>query len=175
MGLDITAYAHLTLCDPQIEEDDEGIAADEAYERGLFRVYVDDVFAERLGSLESGKWYEPGGRYHQFRAGSYHGYNAWRDELCQRAHSVPPSTIWTAREDYVGTPFYELIDFSDCEGCIGPEVSRKLSLDFVANRSRVFAWADWKSKDDEEWFETLYDEWSLAFAMAAINGCVQFH
>jgi hypothetical protein len=64
-------------------------------------------------------------------------------------------------------PFYELINFSDCEGIIGPEVSTKLYNDFV--KFEVVA------KNEEEYFYRKYKDWMKAFKVASNKGVVSFH
>jgi len=41
-----------------------------------------------------------------------------------------------------GAPFVELVNFSDCEGCIGPVVAAKLLRDFVEFDDRAKAIVD---------------------------------
>lgn len=81
---------------------------------------------------------------------------------------VPPQVVWQNPMGYAGRPFYELIDFSDCEGVIGPEVSAKLAKDF----------ADWdeqakRTLDDYDY--EMYSNWHKAFKIASDGGAVIFH
>ena len=103
-----------------------------------------------------------------FRAGSYSGYNRWREELCQFALKVEPSEVWNNLEKYEGAPFVELINFSDCEGVIGPVVSTKLAADFKLR------WTDFSAEADE-WNASKYNDWMSAFELASDNGFVDFH
>lgn len=148
------------------------------------RVYANNDFPGRADGLEDRGVYSA--EYSMgFRAGSYRGYNAWREELAKLAgySAVPVDRYNTGkvemRHDYgawqaESGPFLELIEFSDCEGTIGSTVSAKLAKDF----------ADWderaKQHDDasQNWhgrFYSLYQQWRTAFEMAANGGAVDFH
>jgi len=112
-----------------------------------------------------------------FRAGSYSGYNWWREQLCQLALDVPPDDVWGDPEHYAGKPFVELINFSDCEGCIGPITAAKLAVDFREYGPRVRTRAATQITDTEErsYFLDSYADWQRAFEVAAHDGFVIFH
>jgi len=114
---------------------------------------------------------------HGFRAGSYSGYNMWRTHLCQIALDVPPDDVWEDPEAYDGMPFVELINFSDCEGCIGPKTSAKLAADFrqYGGRLREIAPKQITSDEDRGYFFESYDDWQRAFELASRDGFVIFH
>ena len=114
-----------------------------------------------------------------FRAGSYSGYNHWREKLAEIAGypSIETDRFGSglkemrhdagAREAGSG-PFYELIWFSDCEGIIGPITSAKLARDFADFQAKADA------VEDDYWREK-YGKWRQAFEMAAEEGAVDFH
>ena len=118
MGLDITSYSNLK----------KGKETRESIYIGKGPTHV-----ARHEYTEG--WYEPTleTEGHHFRAGSYGGYNQFRAHLCAAIHGVECEEFWT-NEDYEGTPFYELIDFSDCEGVIGVEESKKLHYEFKLHK-----------------------------------------
>jgi hypothetical protein len=163
MGLDITAYEAIKPWPHPIEDEDD------FDENDALRVYTDSSFRTRLGSLTEG-WYQSLGETHGFRAGSYSGYNRWRETLCDFALGVEPGFVWSRQIEYAGLPFYELINFSDCVGTLGPEVCAKLARDFADHRDTM---AEASEGDETFWF--LYGEWDKAFALAANGGCVVFH
>ena len=69
----------------------------------------------------------------------------------------------------VDIPFVELLNFSDCEGFIGPKTSAKLHADFLE-------W-DKKAKNfdsQNSYFYETYKEWTEAFKVASDGGCVIF-
>lgn len=177
MGLDITCYSGLAFALP-----DQGVDAlgDPLYDDGFFSLYLNRDFpghhdglpVQRLNQKRivcSGYDQRDG-----FRAGSYGGYGQWREQLAALAgyakstfDGESPSHFYGACEAFFG-PFHELINFSDCEGTIGPVISAKLALDFAAFQARADAHPD-------ERFRLLYQQWRRAFDMAAIGGAVQFH
>lgn len=113
----------------------------------------------------------------EFRAGSYSGYNWWREQLCELALECEPSEVWEDPEVYEGQPFVELINFSDAEGAIGPKTSAKLAADFRAHEPRVAAWAEEHivEGDNRAYFIELFGEWKRAFELAAEDGFLLFH
>ena len=119
-------------------------------------------------------WYEqtPLTEGHHFRAGSYSGYNEFRRHLCKAIHGVSCETFW-ANEDYKGTPFHEIIDFSDCEGVIGIEESKKLHAEFMLHY-RIFKKYIEKvcGSEDAEYFMEKYDDWTKAFSISAQKGAL---
>jgi hypothetical protein len=133
------------------------------YENGWTRMWKNDAFPNAAPEIEDRA------RYHseesmQFRAGSYGGYNEWRNSLAAMVGTTP-KTAWAG--EYQG-PFAELINFSDCEGVIGATVCRKLAEDFKAQQTKADTW-------DDEWFRERYALWRQAFEMGADNGAVSFH
>lgn len=141
--------------------------------------------------------YEITGDYFSFRAGSYSGYNWFRDHLSLAALGVPASDVWEDEHSYTSQPFFYLINFSDCEGQIGPSVSELLWNQFESNRERVirnikdevdptketddplafeteFNTQFGLSTEDLEYFIETYDDFMRAFELAAQDGVVQF-
>jgi hypothetical protein len=105
-----------------------------------------------------------GSRELSFRAGSYSGYNAWRNELSEFAQGRPAEEVWADPQG----PFAELIIFSDCLGCIGPKTSAKLLQDFREFAARA-------RKEQGLFFFKLYELWLCAFELASDGGMVVFH
>lgn len=134
-----------------------------------------DEFAAQADGLEPGSYdYE---RALDFRAGSYSGYNTWRNQLAELAgypavrheSSYKPSEelyaagAWKAK----GGPFWELINFSDCEGVIGATTSTKLAKDFAEFQAKADA-------HPSDWFRACYADWRKAFELASQEGAVVF-
>ena len=149
------------------------------YDNGYFRIYPNDFVAGQSDGLEG--VYRDEGESAHFRAGSYSGYNQWRERLAELAgyepsphpgilHAGEPSSAATVWADPKPGPFVELINFSDCEGVIGPVTSAKLAQDFAAFQEQADAVEDW-----EGWFREQYAKWRTAFETAAQGGCVEFH
>ena len=167
MGLDITAVKNARLV---------GKMPVEKFEEKLFpgcrliyvyADYVNDGFmAAKDLSPDSVYEYEDS---FEFRAGSYGGYNDWREALSMFAYNVPPSVVWKNNDAYKDKPFYRLINFSDCEGIIGPEECKKLDKNF-RDYQEAFS-----NSSANEWHKEKYNEWLKAFGLAADNGFVEFH
>ncbi len=129
MGLDCTAYEKVTLVEEEHEmgEDAEGNWCNESIEyggKGHVRAYVaSPAFAQSFRGLEENRCYlvDEDAEVFGFRAGSYSGHGAFRDALSETALGVDPPTVWGNPDAYKDEPFFELINFSDCEGSIGPE------------------------------------------------------
>ncbi len=115
--------------------------------------------------------------YHGFRAGSYSGYNWWREQLSKLALRVAPSSVWKTPKKFAAKPFFELINFSDAEGVIGSTTSAKLARDFADHEVKLAKLADTKIKDADErgYFLESYGDWRRAFELAARGGFVIFH
>jgi len=182
MGLDTTYYRGLTRIEGTQNESGDLIGTDgHVYEEGNFYEMRRDPWPERCEDFKDG-YYSFKERDHAFSS-AYSSYNTWREGLAELAgyeakldadavglgragrlsHSVG---AWDATEG----PFWELINFSDCEGVIGADVSAKLHADFVAYRGRASAFA----KGDQQWF-VRYCAWEEAFRHASDGGCVDFH
>jgi hypothetical protein len=177
MGLDITAYTKTTKVDCVFDADGEPIDPQtrqplEDYARPCCNPAFTEV-AEGLDSEQVFSYEDAFG----FRAGSYGGYSNWRETLAKVAGYPALETerygskymshstgAWEAR---VG-PFAELINFSDCEGVIGPKTSAKLAKDFADFQEQADA------QGDSDWQER-YTSWRKAFEMAADSGFVSFH
>ena len=160
MGLDIS-YARGA-------ERVEGVAdADAAYEQSLEWIYPNPNFKDRADDLVEGA-YRVEEREH-FRAGAYSYYNRWRAWLCLLALDCTPDRVWNDPKTFEGTPFVELVNFSDCEGVIGPKTSAKLAKDFIDFTDRA------ESAPGEEGFVELYAEFRRAFVNASDRGFVDFH
>ncbi len=184
MGLDISAYKRITKLDCVFDADGEPI--DPATREGLnydFRPYVNHDFPGRADGIEDQAVYIAGDSM-GFRAASYGGYNAWREELAKLAGypAVAVDRYNTGnvqmRHDYgafqaTEGPFWEAINFSDCEGTIGSTVSAKLAKDFAEWDDRAKQHGE--SIEQPNFFYSKYQEFREAFEMAADGGAVHFH
>lgn len=155
MGLDIVALREVQWHPP----------ADD-WDYHVFRsAHPNPYFADRADGLKDGLYSFTSD--YSFRAGSYGGYNRWREWLSALALGVAPEKVWNDYETWVGSPFVELIDFSDCEGLIGPKTSEKLAQDFET----FLAVAE---RDRDDYYLTTYRHFANAFGMASHDGLVQF-
>ena len=126
MGLDITAYSQLKDTGRPFDWDtDEG----NAYISGN----IPD-FAKRCVEFTPRNAFEYEDTLYA-RIGAYSYYGAWREKLAKLAgyspltegHRPYSAGAWAATEG----PFWELIDFTDCDGVLGTAVRQKLAEDFA--------------------------------------------
>lgn len=173
MGLDITWHRGLTMAAGNEGFDEDGEIRDGD---GWVQFYVNPDFPGRADDIVDRAAYRSEDS-DGFRAGSYGGYNHWREQLAVLAgypagqyeqwgnswdsHCVP---CWNGATG----PFSELINFSDCEGVIGTAVSSKLARDFAEHQAKADTHPD-------ERFRERYASWREAFEKASDRGCVEFH
>lgn len=173
MGLDISYYSKLVAAAGNEGFDEDG---EVKYDDGWFTFYKNPYFPGRADDIQDGAAYmdsDAGG----FRAGSYGGYNRWREQLAElagyeltefddygRVAKCHAAACWHGAEG----PFSELINFSDCEGVIGATVSAKLARDFKEFQDKA-------DQHYDEYFKEKYAEWRKAFETAADGGAVRFH
>lgn len=182
MGLDVCATGRLERIG-KVDWDNDGV---------INIVHDDFDYCD----LEKGQ-YESTGEYYSFRAGSYSGYNQFRKLLSLAANGISDSDVWESADASTSLPFYYLINFSDCEGTIGPSIAELLWDQFTTHRSRVIRNITdepdlGKETDDPIAFETefgiefelspeeiesfiqTYDEFTEACRIAKDNGIIQF-
>lgn len=176
MGLDVTAYENAVRLDIDVVDYDVWPYPDGA--QALVYDYAEQP--SPLFSETSGEWLQGGvepGFYsaeneYSFRAGSYGGYNQFRSELAFFAE-YRDTDAWRTPELYQDYPFYELVNFSDCEGYINTENSGRLYEDFVEHHQ---AWVErWKDTELSDYYIEKYVDWMTAFDYARKNGFVDFH
>lgn len=171
MGLDITYYREIKKLDAVFNDDGAPVDAKTGIPIEDFYWAIPNPHYDRSDGIAPGPYhYEDSDG---FRAGSYSGYSSWRNQLAKLAGYKEEESrdgygfsmgAWKADSG----PFWELINFSDCEGTIGPKTSAKLAMDFANFQEMANA-------HEDEWFRDLYAEWRTAFETASNNGAVSFH
>tara|TARA_Y100001973_G_C5137164_1_gene300950 strand:- start:137 stop:709 length:573 start_codon:yes stop_codon:yes gene_type:complete len=190
MGLDITAISEIEpiVVPPELE-----IWSDEYYEweqeqdfpGGVWNLSPNAWFPEQSEGVPLGSVISKGEEY-GFRAGSYSGYNEWRNDLTYAVLGINAEDAWSRIDDgETDIPFAYLINFSDADGIIGPIASKKLYNDFVNYEDDIMKKVDYwflkmdphkeYSAMDMKWFQTKYNDWKQAFKVASNNGAVIFH
>jgi hypothetical protein len=176
MGLDIRAISKIATkrTDPEQYEFNELMDA----EIGQF--YINPDFA----SHTSDYGLEPGvvdyiqtdeSTTESLRAGSYSGYNKFRNLLSLAVLGVKAETAWENVNTYSDKPLWDIINFSDCEGAIDASTSEKLRGQFQSCRT-VFE--DYITKDtdigdmDTEHYMETYDGMIKCFALGSEDGVV---
>jgi len=190
MGLDISYNSKLKNAGPSTNNDSD-------YNHEL-KICNELCFQYQLGSLMREHLYDTtlNSQSGSFHVGSYGGYNQWRNELAIMAGHDGADNVWqdnsfdsfktfNLRKDKLDNmngnsvekvkPFYELINFSDAEGVIGPEVSKKLYQDFIDFDEQAKKYAALNSKIPYCWFYDKYCQWKEAFRVASDGGAVSFH
>lgn len=155
MGLDISYYRKVVRVD-DVPED-----CDFDYDKQAHLSPNPDFPAQADGMMDGLYEFEEAG---SFRAGSYSGYNNWRRWLASQAGYRDDDAFIGAVSPE--SPFLPLVNFSDCEGLIGAETSKRLATDFAA-------FADKIQGDDHQMAK--YRAWQLAFETASDGGAVDFH
>jgi hypothetical protein len=157
MGLDITAYSNLRL----VGRHTDGCCEDEdhvlAYAYDAFPASLRGIpeLVRRDGLLEGGCFETTSTtETHRFRAGSYGGYNVWRDALADRFNPEPSANL----------PFYELIWFADNEGTISADAAKDLHQDF----QKFAHWLELKR-------DPVYADFMHACELASHSGLIRFH
>lgn len=176
MGLDITAYQRIDVLPPH--ERSDACWEEEDHQPTLVYPGMEQSFrglpivSRKDDGIAQGPCVRVSGESIGFRAGSYSGYGEFRRALCKAALGVAPEVVWTDPEGYRTVPFFELINFSDCEGTIGPEACADLAEDFGGSlRDQIRT----RLSIDDPWFVERYDLWQRAFELAASTGIVSFH
>lgn len=172
MGLDITAYRKLTAVRQLTQKE---IEWGEPEDGSITLRHFNPHYPEQQKPFEETPTAFTAEDEMGFRAGSYGGYNAWRNELARMAGYGRAETAWAGETNSNGRrPFIELIHFSDCEGIIGWPVAAKLAGEFAECQS-IAETHICEDPSDGQWFRDLYAEWRRAFEMAADGGAVEFH
>lgn len=179
MGLDISVYTNVKPYNGEMD----GIYP---IEGSSFIVNNDECFKDRALPLEYEKSYQgnPNIRY-SFRAGSYGSYGQWRETIAKYS-GYPLAEYKKYNGEIVnsyaagawesnGGIFWELINFSDCEGVLGSIVCKKLANDFEYNMKDIFKKVSSDYPHDVRYisyFKELYKNWMYACKRAAKNSGV---
>lgn len=177
MGLDISAYKNIQPIDCLFDTDGEPVNPQtrEPIEGDWRKFHSNCNFPDSATDIDFTKVYRASESM-GFRAGSYGGYNQWREELAKlggwpeieiEKFGAPFKSCAASAWNATSGLFLELINFSDFEGTLGTAVSKKLLEDFRANEE--------KAKAIGGYFYGKYQEWTKAFEMAADNGAIYFH
>lgn len=171
MGLDITAKSNMAL----VGLHDEYNEAWEGYEVEVS--YINPDFPHAVPASFAGKQYAlyfetAQTQAYSFRAGSYGGYSQFRRTL---GMGTAVEDIWRFPERFVDAPFFEMINFSDCEGLMTGPVCAKLHKDFVDNLERYTDYVVETVEDDFNYYISKYLDWTEAFRLGSMDGYVAFH
>ncbi len=180
MGISINAYSKLTKIDVLFNNDGEPVdpVTSEPVE-DYYKVRANHDFSGLADGLEDGACYSYAESEHVF-ARSYAGYAVWRETLARLAgypldsflntfgvqENSHAASAWHGNVPD-GAPFVELVNFSDCEGVIGPVVAAKLLRDFVEFDGRA------KTIVDDR-FYVGYCQLKRGLELASDGGALEF-
>jgi len=88
------------------------------------------------------------------KIGCYQYYSQWCDKLREHTKNL-------------NTAFDELLNFTDCEGVLGPVVCRKLKNDFKLYKKYI-------KIENDRYFWNTYNKFADAFKLAGRDGIVIF-
>lgn len=161
MGLDISVFTELV----KVNEEDYGW--DIVIERNVSQI-------DRAKDIEPG--YYSGKCEFSFRVGAYSSYNFFRKLLSKAILNVEPNIIWENKTDYQDKPFFEIIDFSDCEGYFDAKNSKKLYFDFVEHKDIFEKYLKEQNYDlHYDHYENIYNNFTEGFKIASEkNGVLNF-
>lgn len=176
MGVDIRAYTNIRKIDAVFDADGEPLdpVTKEPMPDAL-KLWVNPDYPERAADVVDKGVYEYDACVGHASYG-YGGYNMWRDHLAKlagwplgsyqqygRAWESYAASAWQAD----GGKLWELINFSDCEGTIGPAVCAKIAAEL---RELAATDPQFPRSHDRQFFDEMLE----IFEAAAGSGCVVF-
>ena len=169
MGLDVTAYERaerISGHEPTDDDHDHGII--EAFAYAVFDRALDGmgdtVLDTRTGvdCLSAGYW-RTGGDEATAQT-SYAGYGLYRDRLARAVIGMEYRKLLNFIGQHGDAPYFDLLNFADNEGVIGPVAARRLADDFAST----------PVKFDEAWMNKFHDDLRDCFDLAADTGLALF-
>lgn len=160
MGLDVSVYSKLEEVTNEIGFYEDGEVKD-----GFVCLYDNNSFEGRILPQKDRSAY----RYDNNADGvyiigiGYGRYNAWRNQLAVMAGYGSDEDAFNADSG----DFWELINFSDCEGTIGTYAAKKLLADFEKHQQKADVIGGF--------FLDMYNEFKKACEIASDNGAIVFH
>ena len=158
MGLDIVAFNKIEPVKELKKDGENESSINLDYVRQTFPHVVPDLIKNKYYLIDEAK---------SFRAGSYSFYSLWRQELSLFAIQQKIKV-----DKFELLPFEEMINFSDCEGLIGPAISEKLYKDFLIFE-KLAEKHNPKKMNQEDWLAN-YQDFKEAFGAARRKGAVLF-
>ena len=92
-----------------------------------------EPYSDDRGVFTIAKTSEP----QSYGIGSYSGYNKFRRWLCEIVNGINQETFWELGKAGYDLDFGYLINFSDCDGVIGPDICKKIHQDFVKHKDLI--------------------------------------
>lgn len=156
MGLDVSTYVNIRIVDDP--------------EKADFCAFVSSPECDfKIKNLKGGEYY-CGDRIHRGVSYPYSSHNRFREKLIKlidRTDLLDDKGEINWRTLTWSIPFYDFINFSDCEGCLDHEVSSTIYSDFVRYNNQAK-----ESMSENDYFR--YETWMYTFETAMDNGVVVF-
>ena len=107
---------------------------------------------------------------------SYGGHSMFRNAL-RVIGEWDMLSGWEGIQSQADKPFYELVNFSDCEGVLGPIACANLYEDFVEYADRAQSYFAFEAETSEygDWRWEHYQSWMRSFEITRDTGFVDFH
>lgn len=175
MGLDITAISNIVpmMGDEDLLLDSIGMNTEVFYVHphfsnkvAEFKDYTEDNKVSYMTSDTS--------KVHAFRVGSYSTHNQFKNKISKIMIGVTLETLFDNLDDYVDHPFFEFLDMSDCNGSIGPNVSKTILKDFIDYRDKFMTNLEENGDTSDKWMVETYDNWIKSFEYSAQDGILMF-
>ena len=179
MGLDVVAYSEAEI----VPEHCFGVTNDgypvKYCPDNTDHIMTSGIHMQSTLGVIPGTCYDVSGSEHPYhmRAGSYSSYGDWRNDLSETMLGISAAEVWENQDAYSRKPFYELINFSDCDGVIGFIAAQNLLQDFLDNHDKYIELHSNDqdiNHDDQEWNIMKYEEWTNIFRTASEGGLVLF-
>ena len=154
MGLDITAYSNIKK--RELLE----------YEEGEYYFSNSGFIQSNMPNIENKEIQIEFDEEFGFRAGSYSGYNRFRNELCLVSNNISAEKLWNSENENL--KFYWFVNFTDCDGYIGTSYCKILYDEFYKYEKGIKLILD-------KYYHQTYDNFKEAFRLGANNGLVDFH
>lgn len=129
--------------------------------------YSNPEFPAHISGLDSTIFYRCNGKKMKFGAATYDEYCEFKNHLAKITGFASAEELWKTSGPIF---FMELINFSNCEGTIGPIISRKLYHDFKDNYDRAEEY--FVKLEDGKKFWIHYQNWCKALSVARNNGAI---
>lgn len=179
MGVTVQAISRTHLTEPHDREDCYGnhflVFAHREFVQSFRGLHDDtsDPDRKRLG----GRCYEATAdtKRHKILSTSYGWYGCWRETLAKAVLGVEPVAVWTDFDSWRARPFFELINFADSEGCIGPEACADLLSDFQNPDHRAaYEAVAADMRDPLDTWMSVWSSWVTGLALAVDGGFVHY-
>lgn len=167
MSLDVTTHIDIRLVHT-------GPPADDEWDRYRWFLRVAE-YGDRMDGVNEGTYETK--KASSFRVSTFGDYNLFRNMLAMVGMGAQDQEVWSNPREFRGRPFWEQVDFSDCEGNIGPETSAKLARDYEEQREAFKIFLENRVGGEEAlYYLGIYESFALSFKLAAEgHGLVSFH